>query len=96
MENFGKFILVIFMLVFTTVLGGYVVSHFWGWFISPLGIRLITIPEAIGITFTVSFLTAKRDTDSKKSWNDLVDAFWYSLSFAAIGLLFGFVISLFV
>lgn len=35
------------------IFGGWVLSVLWGWFIWPLGVKAISIPEAIGITVVV-------------------------------------------
>lgn len=43
---------------FIYVWRGYVLTILWGWFIVPtFGIKAITIPQAIGLSLIVSFLT---------------------------------------
>lgn len=38
------------------IINGWVLSVLWGWFIWPLGVKAISIPEAIGISVVVQAL----------------------------------------
>ena len=67
------------VLIFTIVgaiVGGYVLSVMWGWFIVPLfGLPLLSIPYAIGLNLIVSFLTQpnyKPSSDKEKAISKVV------------------------
>lgn len=49
------------------VLNGWVLTQLWQWFITPLlGIRAISIPEAIGFSIVVGYLTRRSNCPYKK------------------------------
>lgn len=60
-EALGKFALAILNLAYTIgcfILGGYVLSILWAWFIvGTFGLPALTIPLALGIMVVVSYLT---------------------------------------
>ena len=65
----GLIVLIVLALVIGTIIGGWVLSVMWGWFIVPIfHLPQLPIVYAIGIDLVVSFLTVpshKIDTDKK-------------------------------
>lgn len=75
-------------------LRGFVLCKLWAWFVCPIfSLAPISIPQAIGIALVVSFLAARRSSNSKKlSWGDGIDCF----ADPALVLALGWIIHLFL
>lgn len=71
---FGMFIAFVVILVLSTVLGGWVMSILWAWFVVPtLGLPAISIVEAIGLTMAIRVLVNGYGSTSNKKYDDLSD-----------------------
>lgn len=89
------------LLVFTSsILSGYVLSIFWAWFVSPIfGIENISIPEAIGISLIISYLTRQTNQCAKedKELNErIIELFATALAKPLAALAMGWIIKLFL
>ena len=51
-----KWMAVPLLLIWGNIFNGWVLSVLWSWFIWPLGVKAISIPEAIGISIVVQAL----------------------------------------
>lgn len=49
------------------LVAGYALSVAWTWFIVPLGVPGLSIPQAIGITFVVAFFKDRKPKDNEKA-----------------------------
>lgn len=58
LNGLGSWLLGLLVLV---LLRGYVLSELWEWFVEPLGVRGISVPQAVGISVLASFLTYQQD-----------------------------------
>lgn len=74
------------------VLKGFVLKVLWGWFIVPLGVVAITIPNALGLSVIIAFLIYT--IPSKKI--NLEELMTYSIGVSLFALLFGFIVQLFM
>lgn len=72
---------------------GLVLSVMWGWFIVRMGIPPITVPQALGLSLIVSFLTYKPKENTDQSTGE---AFLASLFLYAFYLVYGFILTLFL
>jgi hypothetical protein len=56
------------LLALAMVLNGFMLSYMWQWFVVPLGVRPIGLPQAIGIAIIVSMLTSEAEmkTDPRR------------------------------
>jgi len=53
----GLFVFVVIATIIGSIVGGYVLSIMWGWFVVPLfNLPPLSVPYAIGIILVVSFL----------------------------------------
>lgn len=58
--------------ILAAVLNGVMLSYMWQWFIVPLGVRAIAIPQAIGIAVIAAMLTHEgADTKSDEAGEGL-------------------------
>ena len=63
----GLFVLIVVAALVGAIIGGYVLSVMWGWFVVPLfNLPPLSIPYAIGINLIVSFLTQPNYKSSDK------------------------------
>ncbi len=76
----------------TIILKGFVLKVLWGWFIVPLGVIAITIPNALGLSVIIAFLI--HTIPSKKI--KLEEIMTYSIGISLFALLFGFIVQLFM
>ena len=87
-ETFFAFLL----MPFTMVLHGVVVGFLWTWFMTPLGLPVISVPMAMGISLLVVFMSGDAiDLDrslSESATRAIVIPIWV--------LAVGFIISLFL
>lgn len=88
-------------IIYSILMNGYAFSVLWAWFIAPtFGCVVLSIPAAIGISMTVSYLVHRIDADKKseeKSWAmKLVEAFAIATLKPGMALLFGFVVKSFM
>jgi len=85
-------------------LNGWALSTLWNWFISPLGVRQISIPIGIGMAMFSNLLlnpdyTAKMEKYNKEidSWHSLIDRVVLGMIFSPIfSVLFAWPISAFI
>lgn len=99
MENFGKFITIVLVMIITPIIKGFVFSKIWLWFIVPtFQIQPLRVVEAIGIMFLISFVNAKIDKETNKDtfWKNLSISIAFTVLTAAVTLLFGWVVKLFI
>ena len=58
MKATGYTVAIIVLLFFSTLFSGYAISILWDWFVAPVfGVAAINIPQAIGLTLIVQYLT---------------------------------------
>lgn len=99
MENFGKFMTLVLILIINPIMYGFVVSKLWFWFIVPtFQMQPLRIVEAIGIIFLINFIRMKRDKEanSEKFWVELVTNIFFVVFMSSFTLLFGWIASLFM
>ena len=74
---------------------GMAISAYWGWFVVPLHVLQISIPQGIGLSAMVSLVTTAppylKDLKEKR-----VNAILFSIFFSLVMLAFGFIVHLFM
>lgn len=75
MTTFGKVMIVIIISVIQIIVTGLVLVQLWKWFIMPVfAVESINIPEAIGISLFVGFITYKESPIDKRAFIDQMSA----------------------
>lgn len=62
------------LLIFSTIVRGFVLATLWSWFIVPIGGPEISIPIAIGISCIVGMLTHEQPAREEKDIGELIIA----------------------
>lgn len=93
MENFGKFVAGIIVVVLVSIMASFVVMKLYGWILVPIyGISTITMGQAYGLGVIISLVKAKVDDEPSKFSDDIIKA----VVFYACMLLLGWIASFFV
>ena len=101
MEILGCFGSIVILLA-AVILNGWALSVMWGWFIIPVfNAPPLDIAPAIGLAMVVSFLTARRKTESrtkgeKGKWENLLTELAIAVLYPLMALAFGYVVQLFM
>ena len=101
MKIIGSIVATVVALVLGVIMGGFVLSKLWVWFMVPIfDLNPLRIVEAIGLTFLVGYMT-KNPTESNKTLEgpfleELLIAFLQTLVMAGGFLFIGWVIQLFM
>jgi hypothetical protein len=91
-----------FVVVGAAIVNGLALAIMWGWFIVPaLHVGSITIPEAIGLSMVVSYLTnhgstSNKDDKSKSTSERFINASLVAICTPAVVLAMAFIVHLFV
>ncbi|WP_319228437.1 hypothetical protein [Draconibacterium orientale] len=102
MKRFNEVSMVCILLVFASVVNGFVVMKLWGWFIVPaFEIRPLHMVEAIGIMLFVRFAenrlaVRKKENEDRSFLVILQENIFLVIFFGAFTLLIGWIISLFL
>ena len=71
------------ILVLSSVLNGFVLTILWKWFMIPVfSLPAINVPQAIGISMLISFLTHQQNGNKKEDKEQF--ELWVSLLFNAL------------
>lgn len=90
-------ILCLCIIVGLMVFNGYVLSTLWFWFVVPIfSVKAISVAEAIGIMFFISYVIHQRSVTAKDTSTEFVEAIIFSLLKSSVGLLFGWIVTLFL
>lgn len=76
----------------TVILKGFVLKVLWGWFMTPLGVAAISIPQALGISIIVALLIFRVPSKEVK----LEEIMTASIGISCFTLLLGYIIHLFM
>lgn len=96
METFGKFCFGVFVIITTSLLGGYVFMKLWQWFIVyAFSVQPINLVQAIGLVFFWEYLKPKKKDEEKLTLKKFTKQFIESLLWYGITLGFGYLITLF-
>lgn len=97
MENFGKFCFIGISLFASAIVGGWVFQNLWEWFIvSKFNVPTLSLPQAIGISFTVRYLTARERKREDVDIDDLAKQLAKSIALSLVGLGIAWIITLFM
>ena len=99
MEKFGKFISIVLAMIISPIIGGFVFSKLWIWFIVPtFQMQPLRVVEAIGIIFLINFMLAKRDREAYEEnfWQDFIANIVFIVLISSFALLSGWIVSLFI
>jgi len=91
----GVICMVVILLPLEILLNGFVLTKLWFWFINPIfGLALLTLPQAMGLSLIISFLThqivdtePKKESATTKIATSLVRLFITPLLFLLIGFI---------
>ena len=101
MKIIGSIVATIVALVLGAIMGGFVLSKLWVWFMIPIfDVNPLRIVEAIGLTFIVGYMT-KNPAEPGKTLEgpfleELLKAFLQTLVAAGGFLFIGWIIQLFM
>ena len=82
MENFGKIMFGILMLVIGIIISGLILMLCWSWFIVPVFTTLptLTFGQSVGISMFITVLKYKSvKTDKEKDFEDIIIEFFTGL-----------------
>ena len=99
MENFGKFMTIVLVMIISPIIKGFVLAKLWLWFIVPVfQVHQLRLVEAIGIMFLIDFLLVKRirETNNEKFWEELGKNIMFVVLSAIFVLLSSWVVTLFL
>ena len=101
MKIFGSIVATVVALVLGAIMGGFVLSKLWVWFMVPIfDLNPLRIVEAIGLTFIVGYMTKDHEESSKTLegpfLEELLKAFLQTLVMAGGFLFIGWIIHLFM
>jgi hypothetical protein len=97
MENFGKFMAFILSLIILPIINGFVFCKVWGWFIvDTFNVQPLRIIEGIGLLIVISFVFARIPEKEKDYWEAIGNKVLYTIVYALLILLIGYLYSLFI
>jgi hypothetical protein len=101
MKIIGSIVATVVALVLGAIMGGFVFSKLWVWFMVPIfDLNPLRIVEAIGLTFIVGYMTKDPIESSKELegpfLEELLKAFLQTLVMAGGFLFIGWIIHLFM
>lgn len=101
MKIIGGIVATVVALVLGAIMGGFVLSKLWVWFMVPIfDLNPLRIVEAIGLTFIVGYMTKNHVESGKKLEGtfseELLKAFLQTIVIAGMFLLIGWIIQLFM
>jgi len=98
MENFGKFMTIVIVMITAPLINGFVFIKLWHWFVVPtFGLGELRLIEAIGLVALISFINAKKTNKQETDfWVGLIESIAYMVLLACFTLFFGWIISLFM
>lgn len=90
MDAFSTLLLALLVIPLTSIFSGYTLSVLWGWFVVPLGVMALTIPQSLGIALTVGYITHQRNKIEEDAgfWNALAVGVCKSLLFLGLGWIY--------
>lgn len=87
----------IIALPFGAVLAGFTISKLWLWFLVPIGLPVISIPQAIGIDILFSFLASKSHNHDEREFSEKMGQAFSGLLIAPLFILFiGYIVTIFL
>lgn len=98
METFGKICAIALSIIASSLLGGFVFSKLWEWFIVyAFNVQSVTVIQSIGILFFLNFIThkVKSKSDTKFTWQVFVEKFVNEIVILSLSLGIGWMITLF-
>lgn len=104
MRTVGIITTALFVIVFSAIFDGFVLSVLWGWFIVPaFHVSQLTLPLAIGVSMVVAMLTNRtagnsreQEKDKKDIGETLLSSFFIALLVPLITLGISAIVHLFV
>lgn len=99
MKELTLLVVAIVATIFGAVWGGFVLSILWGWFVAvPFGVIVLTVPMAIGLHLTVSFMTQSITTQQAgQTYTDFVAGQLSEIFFRPlVSLAIGWVVTFFM
>ncbi len=75
--------------VISAILRGFALQVLWGWFVVEwFGLKALSIPEALGLSLVVGFLTLQYQKDERSFGEKMIYAIVVSVIVLAIGWLY--------
>lgn len=99
METFGKICAAVIVLVFTSIVGGFVFETLWNWFIvTTFQMKQLTLIEAISISFLIGYLrgNSQKKEEEESSMEKLFISVYRGVAWSGIALFIGWIIHLFM
>jgi hypothetical protein len=91
--------LILLTVPFSLILNGWVLSTLWGWFVTPLGAPIISLPNAIGLSLIVFYLFPKnkeQEDESESSERRLVKSVFKAFGVPIFACVFGWIVHQFM
>jgi len=99
MEKFLNVSLHVLMVIINTTLMMFTLSSFWGWFVVPLGVHSIGMAHAFGLSLIVTYFQVRNPKFFKPELlikRTFMQRFGYNFGITLMGLLLGYIVSLFM
>jgi hypothetical protein len=100
MKNFGKFMTILLVFVFSPIINGFVFLKYWSWFIVPVfHVQSLNLVISISLVLFINFLKMNKTPENEDNvdiWSYLCKSIYYTILLAAIALIFGFILSKFI
>ena len=101
MKIIGSIVATVIAVVLTAILGGFVLTKLWVWFMVPIfDVNPLRVVEAVGLTFIAGYMTKNPVETNKKLEGPfltvLLTAFLQAVVLAGMFLLIGWIIHLFM
>lgn len=96
MENFGKFMAILFIFFISIIFSGFVLTKLWMWFITPIFYFYpINIIQAIGLLVTINFFkTRKYEKFKEDEWEKIKKSFFIVIAKCSVALFLGWIIQM--
>lgn len=87
---FAHILLGLLVLPITSIFTGFTLSILWGWFVVPLGVMALSIPQSLGISITIAFLTHQphKSDDEVGFWATIAQGVIKCVLFLALGWIY--------
>ena len=96
MENFGKFMAILFIFFISIIFSGFVLTKLWMWFITPIFYFYpINIIQAIGLLVTINFFkTRKYEKFKQDEWEEIKKSFFNVIAKCSVALFLGWILQM--
>ena len=97
MENFGKFITFILIMVASALIHGAVLVQLWEWFIVPtFNMSPLLLVQSMGIVLTINYVKRHKPKTPENFWKEVVENMIFIVISAVMVLTLGWITNQFM